>query len=278
MLGLVQEVGCEQPHIGAPVGDHETLRRAEDHERDAAVALHLDLRGLHGRAARAEHLEHLRDRLRAERERGDAGGAVRAEDVPQPELVRDHEHRRIDQARRPRERRHDDGDLGHPGDDGGRPDLDEHRRERALAARDVQADARDRRRALAELEAGLELDAPVRPLEHALVVAADVGDALADRPHDLLGNLLPRALDLVLRDAQRVDGDLAAVELAQRADDRLVAVLAHVLDDPKHSLAQPGVEDAARLTCEQDVAGVRVERGPVPHPEWSLRHFGLRRW
>ena len=87
-----------------------------------------------------------------------------------------------------------------------------------------------------------------------------------------------RALDLVLRDAQRVDGDLAAVELAQRADDRLVAVLAHVLDDPKHSLAQLGVEDAARLTCEQDVAGVRVERGPVPHAEWSLRHFGLRRW
>ena len=53
VLGLVQQVGREQAHIGAPVGDHETLRRAEDHERDAAVALHLDLRGLHGRAALA---------------------------------------------------------------------------------------------------------------------------------------------------------------------------------------------------------------------------------
>ena len=88
------------------------------------------------------------------------------------------------EARRARHRRHDDGDLGHPRDDGGRPDLDEHRRERALPARDVQPDARDRRRALAELEAGLELDPPVRALEHALVVAPDVVDALADRPDD----------------------------------------------------------------------------------------------
>ena len=44
----------------------------------------------------AAHLEHLRDRLRAERERGDAGGAVRAESVPRAPVVRDKEHPRID--------------------------------------------------------------------------------------------------------------------------------------------------------------------------------------
>ena len=101
MLGLVQQVGGEQAHVRATVGDHEALGRPEDHECDRAVALHLDLRRLHRRAARPEHLEHLRDRLRAERERGDAGRAVRAEDVAQAELVRDDEHGRVDLAAGP---------------------------------------------------------------------------------------------------------------------------------------------------------------------------------
>ena len=50
---------------------------------------------------------------------------------------------------------------------------------------------------LAELEAGLELDPPVRALEDTLVVAPHVVDALADRPDDVIGYLRARPLDLV---------------------------------------------------------------------------------
>ena len=81
VLGLDQQVGGEAHGVGGGVGDHQALGRAEQHHRRHAVALHLDLGARDRRRAGPDDLAHLRDRLGAEAEGGDAGRTVDAEHV-----------------------------------------------------------------------------------------------------------------------------------------------------------------------------------------------------
>ena len=82
VLGLVQQVGRGEARVGAVVGDHHALGRPEDHHRRHAVALHLDLRAGHRRAAGADDLAHLRDRRRCRsRARRHPPGPLTAEHV-----------------------------------------------------------------------------------------------------------------------------------------------------------------------------------------------------
>ncbi len=117
VLGLDEQVGREPDRVGGAVGDHEALGGPEQHHRRDAVALHLDLGDGDRRRSGADDLAHLGDRLRAEAQRGDAGRTVDTEHVAQAELAADDEHGRIDLAAATRNRRHDERQLRHPGDD-----------------------------------------------------------------------------------------------------------------------------------------------------------------
>ena len=232
----------------------------EDHEGDRAVALHLDLRRLHRRAARAEHLQHLRNRLRAERQRGDARGAVRAEDVAQPELVGDDEHGRIDLPRPGPERRHHDRDLEHARDD--RP---ASRSAPAPTGTSPCRSGRTGRRSRSQsifspsISPGSSSDAPVGALEYALVVTADCSIALADCARRTSADV-PAAARATSSSshAKTVRLDLAAVIASNRADIASSPCCADVLDDLEHAPRSVRVEDARRLRARAAPARVRL--------------------
>ena len=274
MLGLVQQVGREQRTSALP----SAITRLSDGPRimnaTRPVALHLDLRRLHRRAPRTEHLEHLRDRLRAERERGDAGRAVRAEDVAQPELVRDDEHGGIDLAARA-------GTGGTTTAISGTPATTAGVRS-ARAPTGTTLAAREYSPALAiavvfspSIRPGSSSMRSRRP-RHALVVARARVDALTDRAEDSRATRGPCPSTSSSRRAGS-SVDLAAVEARHRAHDRLVAVRAHVLDDLEHSLAHRGIEDAPGLAREQPRARARVERRPAQLAQRAFRHSCLHR-
>ena len=161
VLGLDQQVGGQPDRVGLAVGDHEALGRAEQHHRRHAVALHLDLGARHRRRSRADDLAHARDRLGAERQRGDAGRAVDAEHVGDAELAAHDEHRRVDRAAAARHRRHDEHDPRHAGDDRRHAELVGDARVARLPGRHEQPGRRDRRDLLADAQPRLGLEAPV---------------------------------------------------------------------------------------------------------------------
>ena len=180
VLGLVQQVGRQQPGVGAVVGDDQALAGAEEHGRHRPVALHLDLGAGDGRATRADHFAHLGYRLGPKGQGGDTGRAVGPEDLVDAELLGHDQHGRVDYAAEPGTGGTTTAMLGHTGDDRGRAQLDQHRRVGSLTAGDEQTGAGDGRDLLAHREPGLAFEAPVPAGHELLVEAAHVVDAVAD--------------------------------------------------------------------------------------------------
>ena len=234
MLGLDQQVGGEALRVGAVVGDDQALGRPEQHHRGDAVALQLDLGERDGRRAGPDDLAHLGDRLGAEAERGDAGRAVDAEHVGDAELAAHDEHGRVDRTVTAGDRRHDERDVRHAGDDRRDAELVHDARVARLAGRHEEPGRRDRADLLADPQPGLRLEAPVgRPRQDLLVERPAVGDRVVERGvdrrrHDGGG-------DLVGRDAQLVRRQRDAVEAGERVAHRGVAALADVLDQRARS-------------------------------------------
>ena len=150
MLGLVEQVGSQQPRVGSGVGDDQALGRGEDLHAADTMALDLELGTRDGWAAGTQHLAAGGDRLGAKRQRGDTGRTVGAEDLTQTELLGDDQHGWIHLAVRTRDGRHDHGDLRNACHHGGGTDLHQHAGERALAARHEETGTRNGRALLAD--------------------------------------------------------------------------------------------------------------------------------
>ena len=278
MLGLVQQVGGQQPGVGAVVGDDQALARSQQHGRDRAVALHLDLGAGHRRAAGADDLADPRHGLGAEGQGRDAGRAVGPEHLGHAQLLGHDQHGRVDLAVGAGHGRHDHRDLRHPGHDGGRGQLDQDRRVGGLAAGHEQPGAGDGGHLLAHGQAGLGLEAPVAPGRDLLVEPADVVDAVADRAEQGGAHRGPGGGELLLGDPQPGRVDRAAVERLQRPDQRRVAVLAHVLDQGGDVPAQAGVEDLVQAAGDGALALVRAELVPAAdQPDRAIGVWGVPR-
>ena len=125
-------------------------------------------------------------------------------------------------------RRHDHGDLVDARDDRGDRVHEHARRIARTPARNVDADPAQRRDLHAEEHAAL-LGREPRLGQLALVELLDGAGRGRDGVAELLGDRGDRGLDLVGRDPQVRQVDL--VELLRVLPQRLVAALAHVLDD-----------------------------------------------
>ena len=169
-------------------------------------------------------------------------GPVDAKHVGQPELLRNDQHRRIDLDPEPARRHHDD-DPWNTGNDRRRPDLHQHRREGALPARDEEGNGLDRPRLFSDEEPGRDLLRPRGAVEHALVEGADVGDPLADRPHEVVAHATAGGNELLLGDAESVGRAVDLVMGRQRPNDGGVTVQPNVLDDGAYLCGELLVED-----------------------------------
>ena len=261
VLGLDQQVGGQQCRVGAVVGDHQALGRAEQHHRRSSVALHLDLRDRHCRRARPDDLANLRDRLGAEAERRDAGRAVHPEHVGDAELAAHDEHGRIDLARSPGDRRHHERDRRHAGDHRRHGQLVGDARIARLARRREQPRRGDRRDLLADRQAGLALERPVGGLLHLrLVEGTQMGDRIVDGGVDVVGHRCP--VELVGAHPEPVRRHLDPVEPAERVAHRCVATVADVVDQLADRASERGVEDVVDPATHQRVASGDVHVVP----------------
>ena len=193
VLGLAEQVGRADFAVHAVVGDDQRLGRAgEQVDADAAEQLALGLR--HIGVARADDHVDRRDRLGAERHRGDRLHAAQHVDFVGAAEV----HGRDDRRMRPAlERRRAGDDALHAGDPRGD---DRHVRRgdhRIAAARHVAADRVHRDVPVAEDHAGQRLDLQV--LHRVLLLLREVAH-LRLRELDVvevaLGHLRDRLLDL----------------------------------------------------------------------------------
>ena len=159
-----------------------------------------------------------RDRLRA-------ADPVDLVDAGKPRGVK---HERVQDAVR---RRHRHDDARNAGDLGRHRVHQDRARIGGRAARHIEPDRVDRRPAAAELDAERVGEAVVlRQL-----AAVERFDPIArdrERVARRRGHLALRRVDLRRRDAQALGGDREAVEFLRVGDERRVAALAHVLDDP----------------------------------------------
>ena len=267
MLGLDQEVGCQQHWIGRTVGDHHALGRPEDHPGVAAPELAEDLGGLDGGASGTDHHPDPGYRLGAEGEGGDPGRPVGPEDLVDPKLGRDGQHRRVDLPASSGDWRHDHRDLGNSRHGCRGTELDQDRGEGSLAARDEQAGAGDRGRLLADLESGRYLGPPLPTGDQLVVEGPGVGDRGPDRLQQLGRDPVRSRGDLGRVDREGLRGDLDPVELGQGLGDRHIAPFGDLFDQAADRLEQLGVEDPVPAAIQYRGPLGLPHLGPPPDPE-----------
>ena len=252
MLGLAQQVGGADFAVDAVVGDHQRLGRAgQQVDADAAEQLALGLRHI-GVAGADDHV-HRRDRLGAERHRGDRLHAAQHVDFVGAAEMHGGDDRRMRPAL---ERRRAGDDAFHAGDARGD---DRHVRggdHRIAPARHVAADRVHRDVAVAEDDAGQRLDLQVlhgvalllREVAHLRLRELDVVEIA-------LGNLRNRLLDLGGRQPKILR--LPVVELLRQLADGGVLLVLDLRQDAFDRLAHLGVGglDRARVHSAFEEAG-----------------------
>ena len=166
--------------------------------------------------------------------------------------------------------RHDENDLGDPGDDSRGGQLVGDARVAGLARRYEEAGRGDRGQLLADDEPGLGLEAPVGEAgELVLAEGADVRDGVVDRRVDVRRD--GRRLDLGGADAAAASGvERHSVEAGEGVADGVVATLAHVVDQPTDRLAQLWIEDGVEAAPTQR----RPRRLVHVHPALRPHHRG----
>jgi len=113
-----------------------------------------------------------------------------------------------------------------------------------------------------------------------LVEAPDVQDRIVDRRADLGREAALGALEIGRARLEPARGHLGPVELAGEADQRLVALLAHRLDDRPHRvekrrqirlgpLEEPGALDRAQPGQLEPTDRLRIAHRPEPRDSWG---------
>ena len=258
MLGLRQEIGGDKARVGARIGQDHDLGRTGDHV-DADDAENAPLgRGDEG-VAGPDDLADGRDRLRAVGERGDRLGAADAIDLVDAGDARRGQDERIDPAVR---RRHDHGEAAATRDFRRHGVHDDRRGIARGPARDVEADRFDRPPAPPELDPERIGEAHVGRLLPPVIVHHPLVGEL-ERPQRLRLRRRDRRFDLGRSDGDALGLDIDPVEPERIIGQRLVAALAHVLDDGgdrgvdiRRLLALAGEE---RLEAPLEVARSHVE-------------------
>ena len=266
----ISRSAARRMRVGAVVGDDQALGRPEQHHRGDAVALHLDLGARDGRRAGADDLAHLRDRLGAESEGGDAGRSVDAEHVGDAELAADDEHGRVDRTVAAGDGWDDDGDPRHAGDDRRCAELVGDARVARLAGRHEQSGRGDRGDLLADAEARLGLEAPVAGACITCSLKARQWAMASSSAASTAGDTSAAAISsAVTRSSSGVERD--AVEAGERVAHRVVAAVADVLDQRGDRRAQLGVEDVGQPAGAQRGPRGLVHRRP-PNRRITRRH------
>ena len=252
VLGLAEQIGRADFAVHAVVGDDERFGRAGE-QVDADAAEQLPLRLRHIGVARADDHVDRRDRLGAERHRGDRLHAAQHVDFIGAAEV----HGRDDRRMRPAlERRRAGDDALHAGDPRGD---DRHVRRgdhRIAAARHVAADRVHRDVAVAEDHAGQRLHLQVLHRVFLLLrEVAHLGLRELDVVEVALRHLRDRLLDLGRRQAEILR--LPVVEFLRQLADRGVLLVLDFGEDAFDRRAHLGVGglDRARVHSAFKEAG-----------------------
>ena len=193
--------------------------------------------------------------------RGDAGRAVDTEHVAQTELAADDEHGGIDLAAATRNRRHDERELRHSGDD---------RRHRQLVG-DARIAGLARRREQSRRDTGVNFSPTVRPGS-----ASKLQSAVRESCCSLNARRWAMASSIAASTAGSTTAcensssvtrspsgsTVDAVVARQRIAHRRVAALAHVVDQLADRSPQPRVEDLVEPAGAQPVARLLRHVGP----------------
>src|SRR5579883_1798911 len=256
MLLLNQQIAGQQFGVRARVGQ-ENRFAATGRQADIDSAIEQAFSRRNVAAAGSGNLMHTRNRLRAISQSRDSLHPAHAIDLMHPAQVRRDQrggvHRAIRRGRRA------DNDPGDARDAGRRCQHIQHRRERALAARNVKPNRRDWRDLLARDHARRNLGEPLLMRHLPRVESAYIGDSPFQRLAYLWIEARMRLLNLRAAHAQPRRIKLHPVKLCGELQQRFIPALAHSSEQRAHILDQR--VNLKLSPAQQAPALLRVKRG-----------------